>query len=312
MRIVFFGSPAAALPALEALLKAGHDVPLVVTQPDRPAGRGRQLTPSPVKRFAREHGLPTIEPERIRRDESVLPRLQAAEPDIQVVVAYGQIMPGPVIYLPPLHTVNVHFSLLPRYRGASPVAWAVLNGETKTGVTIFELNEKMDEGDVYAWEETPIGPEETTAGLEGRLAAIGAELLVRTLARIRELTRHPQDHARATYARKIIKEDGLLTWTDEAAVIDRKVRAFQPWPSAFTFQQGKRLIIHHGRPVPGPAGERPAGEVLEAGKEGLTVACGNRTAYRITSLRVEGRPTMDAYAFFLGGGIRPGDALGRV
>jgi len=312
MRIVFFGSPAAALPALDALLRAGHEIPLVVTQPDRPAGRGRRLTPSPVKQFAREHGLPTIEPERIRRDESVLPRLEAARPDIQVVVAYGQIMPGPVIYLPPLHTVNVHFSLLPLYRGASPVAWAILNGETKTGVTIFELDEKMDEGDILTAEETPIGPEETTADLEGRLAAIGAGLLVRTLGRIRELPHQPQDHGRATYARKIVKEDGLLAWTDEAPVIDRKVRAFHPWPSAFTFQQGKRLIIHRGRPVPGPIDGRPAGEVLKAGKEGLTVACGNRTAYRVASLQPEGRPAMDAYAFFLGGGVRPGDALGRV
>ncbi len=312
MRVVFFGSPAAALPAFEALLKAGHDIPLVVTQPDRPAGRGRRLTPCPVKRFALERGLPTIEPERIRRDEAALAKLRAASPDIQVVVAYGQIMPGPVIYLPPLHTVNVHFSLLPRYRGASPVEWAILNGEAKTGVTIFELNEKMDEGDVYVWEETSIGPNETAAELEGRLAAIGADLLVRTLPRIRELPRFPQDHARATYARKIAKEDGLLAWTDEAAVIDRKVRAFHPWPSAFTFWRGKRLIIHRGSPLPGPAGDRPAGEVVEAGKEGIIVACGQRTAYRITSLQPEGRPKMDAFAFSLGGGIRPGDILGGV
>ncbi|MDH4197798.1 MAG: methionyl-tRNA formyltransferase [Candidatus Aminicenantes bacterium] len=312
MRVVFFGSPAPAIPAFEALLKAGHDVPLVVTQPDRPAGRGRRLTPCAVKRFARARGLPTIEPERIRKDENVLGRLRAANPDLQVVVAYGQIMPGPVIYLPPLHTINVHFSLLPRYRGSSPVEWAILNGETRTGVTVFELNEKMDEGDVYTWEETAIGPDETAAELEGRLAEIGADLLVRTLPRLRDLPRLPQDHTRATYARKITKEDGLLVWADEATVIDRKVRAFHPWPSAFTFQRGKRLIIHRGRPLPDPIGDRPAGEVFEASKEGLAVACGNRTAYRITSLQLEGRPTMDAYAFSLGGGIRPGDVLGSV
>jgi methionyl-tRNA formyltransferase len=141
---------------------------------------------------------------------------------------------------------------------------------------------------------------------------IGADLLVRTLPRIRELPRLPQDDTRATYARKIAKEDGLLAWTDEATLIDRKVRAFHPWPSAFTFQRGKRLIIHRGRPIPGPAADRPAGEVFEAGKEGFTVACGRRTAYRITSLQPEGRPMMDAYAFSLGGGIRPGDVLGSV
>ena len=312
MRIVFFGSPTAALPALEALLKAGHDVPLVVTQPDRPAGRGRRPTPCPVKRFARDRGLATVEPERIRTDESILASLRAANPDIQVVVAYGQIMPAAVIYLPPLNTVNVHFSLLPRYRGASPVAWAILNGEAKTGVTIIELNEKMDEGDVYLWEETAIRPDETATELEERLAGIGAELLVRTLSRIRELPRFPQDKARATYARKIVKEDGLLAWTEEATAIDRKVRAFDPWPSAFTFQRGKRLIIHRGRPLPSLGIDRTAGKVLEAGKEGLTVACGGRTAYRITNLQPEGRPAMDAYAFSLGGGIRSGDILGSV
>ena len=312
MRVVFFGSPAAALPALEALLKAGHDVPLVVTQPDRPAGRGRRPTPSPVKRFAQERGLPTIEPERIRRDETVLARLRAANPDLQAVVAYGQIMPASIIYLPPLHTVNVHFSLLPRYRGASPVAWAILNGEPKTGVTIFELNENMDEGDVFACEETDIRPDETAAELEARLAVVGADLLVRTLPRLRDLPRLPQDHALATYARKIVKEDGLLVWTDEAQAIDRKVRAFHPWPSAFTFQRGKRLIVHRGRPLPGPVGDRPAGEVFETGRDGLAVACGNRTAYRVTTLQLEGRPAMDAYAFSLGGGVRRGDVLGNV
>ncbi|HEX2696015.1 MAG TPA: methionyl-tRNA formyltransferase [Acidobacteriota bacterium] len=310
MRIVFFGSPEAALPTLRRVLEEGHSVELVVTQPDKPAGRGRKLTPCPVKRFATERGLPVVQPVRVRKDEGFLERLAAARPDVNVVVAYGQIMPGPVIYLPPDRSLNVHFSLLPRYRGASPVAWAILRGETMTGVTIFELNERMDEGDVLAREATDIGLRETARELESRLAEIGAWLMARTLADIGAARRVPQTHADATLAPKLRKGDGLIDWTADAGAIDRKVRAFDPWPTAFSFLGGVRLQVRRGLPSGAAAGGREPGTVIAVGKSGLDIACGGGTVYRIERLRPEGKAEMDAHAFALGGHIRPGDIFG--
>ncbi len=312
MRIVFFGSPAAALPSLERLLDAGHEIPLVVTQPDKPAGRGRKLTPCPVKRFALERGLPVLEPVRFRKDETAPERLKAAAPDIQVVVAYGQLLPVPVIDFPPLRTINVHFSLLPKYRGASPVAWAVLNGETETGVTIFRLNEKMDEGDVYASRAAAIGPAETAGELEARLAELGAGLLLETLSGIRERPPVPQDHSRATPAPKLAKEDGRLEWTRDAGEIDRRVRAFNPRPGAFTFLSGRRLLIHRGAPLGKAVIPSAPGSVLSLSGQGLETACGEGTVYLIRTLQPEGRKMMEAAAFAAGGGIRVGDILGGI
>jgi methionyl-tRNA formyltransferase len=310
MRIVFFGSPEAALPSLRQLLAAGHSVELVVTQPDRPAGRGRKLTPCPVKRFAAERGLPVVQPVRVRKDEGFLERLAAAGPDVNVVVAYGQIMPGPVIDLPRYRSLNVHFSLLPRYRGGSPVSWAILRGETRTGVTIFELNERMDEGDILAMEATDIGPRETARELESRLAEIGAGLMVRTLADIDTARRVPQNPAEATLAPKLRKEDGLIDWTAEARAVDRKARAFDPWPTAFTFLGGVRLQVRRGLLSDAAAGGREPGTVIAVGKNGVDIACGGGTVYRIERLRPEGKAEMDAYAFALGGNVRPGDSFG--
>jgi methionyl-tRNA formyltransferase len=252
MRIVFFGSPEAALPSLRALIKAGHEIPLIVTQPDKPAGRGRKTAACPVKAFAAVQGFSVIQPERIRKDEIVLDRLREARPDIHVVVAYGRIIPDAILYLPRWKTLNVHFSLLPKYRGASPVQWAILKGETRTGVTIIELNDKMDEGDMLAAEETAIGPKETAGMLEARLADIGAALLVKTLEGFSKgsVVRQPQNHAEATYAPKIAKSDGLIDWTSSAESVERKVRAFQPWPTAFTFLGPTRIVVRSGRIIP--------------------------------------------------------------
>jgi methionyl-tRNA formyltransferase len=312
MRIVFFGSPEAALPALEALLEAGHEIPLVVTQPDRPAGRGRVLTPCPVKAAALAKGLPTYEPERIRRDPAAVERLRAARPDIHIVVAYGQIMPGPVIDLPPHRSLNLHFSLLPAYRGASPVSWAIRRGESRTGVTIFRLNERMDEGDVYASAEEPIGPLDTAGSLESRLAVLGAGLLVETLASLDRITPRPQAHEAATLAPKLKKEDGRIDWRADAPAIDRHIRAMTPWPSAFTFLGTERLILLAGRPAPAAVGSKPdaePGTVLSADREGIVVACGSG-AYAIDRLRPEGRRAMDALAWLAGGRIKAGGRLG--
>jgi methionyl-tRNA formyltransferase len=313
MRIVFFGSPQAAVPSLSALLEAGHEIPLIVTKPDHPAGRGRALTPCPVKSYASGRGLPTYEPERIRKDPEAVERLRAARPDIHVVVAFGQIMPGPIIDLPPHRSLNLHFSLLPAYRGASPVSWAIRKGETRTGVTIFRLNERMDEGDVYASLEEPIRPQDTTGSLEQRLADLGAGLLVETLARLDRIIPRPQDHGLATLAPKLRKEDGWIDWTAEAAVVDRHVRAMTPWPSAFSVLGGERLIVRSGRPELFPPDHGPAAEpgaILRADKGGILVACGHGTAYAIERLQPEGRKAMDAAAWLAGGRGRTDHRLG--
>ncbi len=262
-----------------------------------------------MKRFAAERGLPAIQPARVRKDEGFLERLAAARPDVNVVVAYGQIMPVPVIDLPRYRSLNVHFSLLPRYRGASPVSWAILRGETRTGVTIFELNERMDEGDVLAMEATDIGPRETARELESRLAGMGADLMVRTLADIDTARRVPQNHAEATLAPKLHKEDGLIDWAADARAIDRKVRAFDPWPTAFTFLGGVRLQVRLGLPSDAASGSLKPGTVIAVGKFGLDVACGGGTVYRIERLHPEGKSEMDAHAFALGGNVRPGDTF---
>ncbi len=310
MKIVFFGSPASAIPSLEKLLEGGHSVSLVVTQPDKPAGRGRRLTPSAVKAYAAARGIAVLEPLKIRRDETVLERLRAAGPDMIVVVAYGQIIPDAIIYAPPHHALNVHFSLLPKYRGAAPVQWAVLNGETETGVTIIELNDKMDEGDILAAAATPIGPRETAAGLEARLAVMGADLLLRTVDGLGGLERVPQDDARASLAPKLRKEDGRIAWSESAAGIDRRVRALADRPGAFTFFRGKRLQLHGGRRLDASVEGRTPGEILSSSREGLLVVCGGGSVYLVEDVQPEGRTRMPAYGFSLGAKIKPGEFLG--
>jgi methionyl-tRNA formyltransferase len=310
MRIVFFGSPASALPSLEQLLERGHSVGLVITQPDKPAGRGRRMTPSAVKTFALERGIPVLEPVRIRMDEAVLGRIRDVGPDVIVVVAYGQIIPAPIIYGPRHHSLNVHFSLLPKYRGAAPVQWAVLNGETETGVTIIELNEKMDEGDILARVGMKIGPRETAGELEVRLSVMGAGLLLRTLDGIGSLTPLPQDHSLASLAPKIRKEDGRLDWSESASVIDRKVRALAGRPGTYTLFRGRRLQLHRGQNLDAPGETRKPGEILSALKDGLRVACGGGGVYLIEELQPEGKTRMPAHGFSLGAKIKPGELLG--
>jgi methionyl-tRNA formyltransferase len=312
MRVVFFGSPEAALPSLRALRDAGHEIALIVSQPDRPAGRGKHLLPSPVKRFALDLKIPVVQPAKIRTDPDILDRLKAAAADIHIVVAYGQILPMTVIALPRHWTINVHFSLLPRYRGAAPVAAAILAGETRTGVTIFRLNEKMDEGDLLAGAETEIGPTETAGQIEARLAELGAGLLLRTLEQIKTIVPCRQDPSLATAAPKLAKENGRIDWTRSAVEIDRHVRAMTPRPSAYTHLRGSRMLIIAGRPDEGvatAAQQALSGTVAVLSQAGISVACRDGSRYLITRLRPENRVEMDAYAFTLGGGIQVGDFL---
>ncbi len=312
MKIIFFGSPSAALPALERLIQAGHSIDLVITQPDKPSGRGRSQAPPPVKTFALDRGIRFLQPIRLRQDEHTLEVIKEIAPDIAVVVAYGQLIPRLIIDLPRFKSINVHFSLLPKYRGAAPVQWAILKGEEKTGVTIFELNEKMDEGDILAQIETAILPRETAGELEQRLAHLGAELLVQTLHRIDSVERRPQDHSQATYAPRLKKEDGLIDWSREALAVDRLVRAFSPWPGAFTFCRGRRLIIHAGEPL---HGEKPCpapGRIAEIRSAGPVVCCGTGSAYLIRRLQRENRREMEAAAFLRGMPLQCGEILGSL
>jgi methionyl-tRNA formyltransferase len=310
MRLVFFGSPEAALPSLEALRDAVHAIALVVTQPDRPSGRGKVITAGAVKRFALDHKIPVIQPESIRKDPAALEAIRNAAADIHVVVAFGQIIPASIFDLPKHKSINVHFSLLPKYRGAAPVSRALLEGEAKTGVTIFRLNEKMDEGDILATAATDIFPAENAGELETRLAGIGARLLSATLARIDDITPVPQNHALATYAPKIQKEDGRIDWRAHAAAVARKVRAFTPRPGAFTMFKGQRVIIIEGGEAGRGGDERPHGTILAVNKSGLEVACGENSAFRIARLRPESRSPMEAYAYSLSGRMKALDVFG--
>lgn len=311
MRIIFFGSPPAALPSLTKLLDAGHQIELVITQPDRPSGRGRQFTPSAVKTFAQEHRFSTYEPERIRKDPEALERIKEINPDLIVVVAYGQIIPASIIYFPRFHSINVHFSLLPKYRGASPVQWALLEGEKKTGVTIFELNEKMDEGDILVQQKIEIFPEETAGDLETRLAQAGADLLRQTVDTIWSIKSWPQDHSQATYAPRLTKEDGRIDWQKEALRLERQIRAFQPWPTSYAYLGEKRVKILKAKTsntVPSPSSV--PGSVWSIDKEGVEVCCGERSVLLIREIQPQGKKPMSAYAFTLGAKITSEDVFG--
>jgi methionyl-tRNA formyltransferase len=310
MKIVFFGSPVSALPSLRGLIDAGHSVELVVTQPDKPAGRGRKLQPSAVKAFALERGIPVIEPAKIRTDEPALERVRAAGPDVNVVVAYGQIIPNAIHALPRQRSLNVHFSLLPKYRGAAPVQWTILNGDAESGVTIIELDDRMDEGDILAVKRVPVGPRETARELEDRLAGLGASLLLETIEHIDGVSRAVQKHGLASLAPKIKKEDGRIRWELNAFTVDRKVRALADRPGAYTFFKGRRIGILRGRNLETANAGLAPGTVLAVGKEGLRIACGGGTAFLVEELQPEGKSPMTAHMFSLGTRIASGDSLG--
>lgn len=250
MRLVFLGTPAFAVPTLERVVEAGHTVLEVVTQPDRAAGRGQHAAAPPVKQAAARLGLPVYQPERVRRPEAVA-HLAALAPDAMVVVGYGQIIPQAVIDIPRHGILNVHASLLPAYRGAAPLQWAIVNGETRTGVTIMSIDAGLDTGDMLLRAETEIGPEETAVELGTRLAVTGAALLLEALDGLAagSLRAEPQDHARATLAPLLKKEDGLIDWSGPARAIHNRVRGMQPWPGAYTGFRGQMLRVWRSRPV---------------------------------------------------------------
>jgi methionyl-tRNA formyltransferase len=312
MRVVFLGSGRFAIPSLEALIAAGHDVAAVVTQPDREKGRGRELAPPPLKPVAAAHGLPILQPRRIREPEAIA-SLRALAPEVQVVVAYGQILPRAAIDVAPRGTVNVHASLLPRYRGAAPIQWAIVNGERETGVTTMLIDEGLDPGPLLLSRKTPIGEEETAEALEARLAPLGGALLVETLAGLATgaVVPRPQDPARATLAPIIKKEDGLADWGRTAEALARRVRGFHAWPGVYTTRHGRTLRILRARPEGGaPEAGAAAGTLLRMDREGLVVACGEGTALRLVEVQPESRHPMPAAAFAAGARLAVGERLG--
>ena len=307
-RIVFFGTPSFAVPSLQALLDGPDVVVGVVCQPDRPAGRGQHLHVPPVKGLASSRGIPVAQPEKLRSGESPL-QLRAWKPDLCVVAAYGRILPPAILELPPLGCINVHASLLPKYRGAAPIQWAILRAEAVTGITIMQMNERMDEGDIRLQRQTPIGSDETFGELEERLAHLGAAALTEALVLLRagELPRARQDDAQATLARMISKEDGRIDWHLPAVEIVRRVRAFNPWPSAFTFLEGKLLKIHRARMVAGAADDS-AGVVVRVGDK-IEIGTG-RDRLAVEELQLAGRKRLAAAEFARGGLVVAGTRLG--
>jgi methionyl-tRNA formyltransferase len=308
MQIVFMGTADLACASLKALLASREfTIAAAVTQPDRPKGRDLKMQPPPVKIAAQQAGLRVLQPESAR-DPGFIAELTSLRPDAAVVAAYGQILPQSVLDVPRHGCVNVHASLLPKYRGAAPIQWAILNGETETGVTIMKVAAGLDAGDILSQRATVIGPDETGETLHDRLAAMGAELLVATLPLYVRgaITPRPQDNAAATYARKITKADGHLDWTQSATSLRRRVRALAPWPGAWVnWSTGGRSRLLKVRSVRVEERQGAPGEILQADKTGLVVACGT-DALRIEELQPEGARKMTAAEFLAGHEVKAG------
>ncbi len=296
MKIVFFGSPSSALPSLNRIIEDGHKIELVITQPDRSSGRGNTFSFSPVKKRALEKNIPLSQPVKIRKDPDVVNRLAEIQPDLNVVVAYGQIIPASITNLPKHNSINLHFSLLPKYRGASPVQWTLLNGDRETGITIFELNEKMDEGNILTQKKIDIHSSDDALTLKSRLAYAGAELLSETIARITEIKPQKQDFSLATYAMKIKKEDGRINWNQNAQHIERMLKAYSPWPSVYTFFNDTRVKILKGKSIDPYKTKSSPGQIISVHKDGIETACGLGSVFLIESLQPENKKDMEAYA----------------
>ena len=308
------GTPQAAVPTLQRCLEDGHDVVAVWTQPDRPSGRGHRVSFSPVKEFAVAHGLPVYQPAKIKNDEA-LQAFASHDADVAVVVAYGRILPNQFLQTPRRGCINVHFSLLPSYRGAAPANWAIVNGESETGVTTMFIEPKLDTGPILLQRKTPIEASETAPELMDRLAEIGAELLGETLSRLDQLTPQPQRDQDATFAPILKKEDGLIDWSRSASEIERMVRGFQPWPNAYTYFYSIGLTGSEPRGVTlwqAQALERSdymstPGAVIRAQSGDLIVNCGQQTALRLLEVQPEARKRMHVRDFMNGVRVKIGD-----
>lgn len=309
MRILFMGTPDFAVPSLRALVEAGHMVCGAFTQPDKPKNRGMKLLPTPVKEFCLAHEIPVFQPAKLR-DGTALAQIRELAPELIVVAAYGRILPDEILNYPTRGCVNVHSSLLPRYRGAAPINWAILNGDRETGVTIMHMAAALDAGDIISQEKTPIDPDETVESLHDRLAALGAELLVETVRKIEEGTacRTPQDAAQVTYAPMLSRELSPMNWSKPARVLHDQVRGLIPWPAAAVELGGVRCKVF-ATAVCGESTSAAPGTVVQADKKGLKIACGGETVLEIRELQPDGKKRMAASAFLQGHPIPEGSSL---
>jgi methionyl-tRNA formyltransferase len=301
MRILFMGTPDFAVASLQRMVEDGHEICGVFTQPDKPKNRGHKLTPSPVKEYALSQGLAVYQPQKMR-DGEALAIVQELAPELIVVAAYGKILPEEILQTPPCGSINVHSSLLPKYRGAAPINWAILDGETETGVSIMYMAKELDAGDVILQKSTSIGPEEDAQTLTLRLAALGAEALAEAVAALKAGTaeRTPQDHSRMTYASMLSKEMSPVDWTRSAHAISCQIRGLIPWPCASTEAITGQPMKLFAASETGEQTSAMAGTVVAAGKQGIDVACGDGKVLRLTEIQAQGGKRMSAAAYLLG------------
>ena len=301
------GTPEAAAKSLQRLITDDHEVVAVYTQPDRPAGRGKHISMSPVKELALAHRLKVCQPLKIKTPEA-LDEFRSHAADVAVVVAYGRILPETFLTAFRYGALNVHFSLLPKYRGAAPVNWAIVNGETETGVTVMQMDSGLDTGDILLQRSTPIGERETSIELMSRLGDLGADLVSEALSQIDTLEPVKQNDADATVAPIMKKEDGLIDWHRTAIEIERRIRGFQPFPSSYTFHSGSRLTLWQAEPVDTTSAAK-SGEVIEASGDDLTIATGGSTGLRVTEIQPEGKRRMPIRDFLNGTKLKIGDSF---
>ncbi|MEK7845565.1 MAG: methionyl-tRNA formyltransferase [Nitrospinota bacterium] len=318
MNVIFMGTPDFAVSTLEGLIKSNHKIIAVVTRPDRPKGRGREILPSPVKVVAEDNKIEVLQPEKVREPDFVK-KLREYRPDCIVVVAFGQILPKDILSLPRYGCINLHASILPKYRGAAPINWALINGETKTGVTSMLMNEGMDTGDILIQREVEITEGDSAGTLHDRLSEIGSEVILETLDGLEKGTvkRVKQNESSATYAQKIKKEDCLINWDEDAKKIVNRIRGLTPAPGAYTSYNGKRLKIIEAVNPPRPPlqkggwGDLKKGEVFEVNRNGIKVICGNGLVI-IKNLQPEGKRVMGVGEFISGHNIKAGEILGGM
>jgi len=312
MDLVFCGTPEFAVPTLKKLVVGGHKVRLVVTQPDRPSGRGQELAAPPVKRLAQSLGLPVVQPDKIKNNQEFHAQLEALKPEAIIVVGYGRIIPKWMIDLPRRGNINLHGSLLPKYRGAAPIQWAIARGETVTGITTMRIDEGLDTGDILLQREMAIDPEDTAVTLAPRLAEIGSDLMLETLHGLKAGTIQPrkQDHTQATLAPILEKDEGRIDFNREAPEILNRLRGFQPWPGAFTNFRAKNLTLHRARLAAYGMGPLVPGEMKAAGED-LFLGCGEGTALQVIELQPEGKRRMSARDFIHGYQPRARERLGN-
>jgi methionyl-tRNA formyltransferase len=311
MILVFCGTPRFAVPTLEKLVAAGHSVPLVVTQPDRPRGRGMELSASPVKQVALRLSLPVAQPDKIKNNEEFRAQLAGLHPDAIIVVGYGRIIPQWMIDLPRFGNLNLHASLLPKYRGAAPIQWAIASGEKVTGATTMRIDAGLDTGDILLQRELSIGLEDTAETLGPKLAVIGADLMAETLSKLEkgQIVPQPQDHTKATLAPMLNKEDGRIEFRRTASDIFNRLRGFQPWPGAYTSFKGKTLHVHKAQPAEGATHGRPGEIAIDRVR--LIAGCGQSTALELLEVQLEGKRRMLAREFINGYRPQSGDRLGQ-